>query len=182
MTGVQLAEIGLVIIAGAWVYSKIGLEWMKALVLLLILALIGAFVLVHLSMTALNSKSQAATVRCVADVPHHMLVTLNGVSYELAGDHWMLQSSVIEVQPWLYFIGVKSGYTLDRLDSQFDDPNHQTAKPIQLNGFSLYKSTNAWMLFPLIKSAYGNGIIQNCDGRTYNIFVDQSGDMSAERR
>jgi hypothetical protein len=116
-----------------------------------------------------------------ANVPHTMLVELNGKTYYLGGDLWMLQSSTIEIQPWLYFLGIKSGYTLDRLDSQFDDPNHDTVKPIQLGGFSFYKNTDLWMFFPLMKSAYGSSVVEPCDGRDYVVLVDVNGDLLAHR-
>jgi len=179
----QLALLLLAIVVIVWLCLKLG---GKLIVFLIIGALVGVtfvFVFVHTAFSPLQDNEPVATVVCHSPQPHVMLVQINnGLAYALPGDRWMLQTSVIEVQPWMYFLGVQSGYTLDRLDSQFDDPNHETAKPIILNGFSLYKSTDAWMYFPLIKSAYGNAVIQGCDGRQYSIFVDASGDMSARRQ
>lgn len=177
-----LAVVVLVCIAGIYLWMKIGKYAMQLIGVLLLIMLGLAFAFIH-TFQAFSQQTKIATVHCsmVANKSHTMVLDMNGESYTLEGDRWQLQSSVVEVQPWLQFLGVKSGYTLDRLDSQFDDPNHENVRPIQLGGFSLYKSTDAWMFFPLIRSAYGNGVIQNCDGRTYNVFVDANGDMSANR-
>lgn len=188
MSGEKAAIIGLLIIVGVWLWLKLGKYIMTMLIIAILVALAGCFVVLH----SFQSIGQApmATVRCstVANIPHAMVVELStpggtlSHAYSLSGDRWMLQSSVVEVQPWLYFMGVTSGYTLDRLDGQFDDVNAHSARPIELGGFSLYKSTDAWRYLPLIKSTYGNGVIEPCDGRTYNVFVDKSGKMSAERK
>jgi len=177
------AVIGLVIIAFAWVYVKVGINWTKAAISLILILLALLFAFVHFLGTPFSGQAKIATISCQSPAPHQMLVTLNGSTYELAGDRWTLQSSVVEIQPVWHFLGVTStGGSLDRLDSEFDNPNHPAARPIQLGGFSLYKMTDGWMLAHLIiKSSYGSGVVQNCDDRTYIIYVDQAGDLSAER-
>jgi hypothetical protein len=77
-------------------------------------------------------------------------------------------------------LGVKSGYTLDRLTSQYDDQNAHAVKGVELGGFSLYKSTGVWRYIPLI-SAFGSGVIEPCDDQKYAVRVDASGEMYAER-
>jgi hypothetical protein len=177
-----LSVICLSVILLVRLWLTLGRAGSAILMALVAIALIACFVFVH-SFQAFSKQTQVATVHCeaAATVPHTMLVELNGKTYYLGGDLWMLQSSTIEIQSWLHFLGVSSGYTLDRLDSQFDDPSHQTVKPIQLGGFSLYKKTDLWMFFPLIKSAYGSSVVEPCNGRDYVVLVDVNGDMLAHR-
>ena len=173
-TTALLIVAGIVLVA---LYKRIGAGWMKAIAVFILLFLVVSFVLIHLSFLYLSEgKTQAATLSCNATT-----TTFNGNRYPITGREMMLQTSVVEIQPWLHFLGMKSGYTWDRLDPEFSDTNHPTVRPVQLGGFSLYKATDAWMWFPIIKSAYGNGVVIPCDRRQYNILVDQAGDLSAER-
>lgn len=179
MTQVTLALIILGVIVIVYLYRKIGRHGLGLIGLIAVLLVGYAFFVVH----SISSDPVAATVTChqVANQSNTMVVTLNGETYELNGTRWMLQTSVVQVQDWAYFLGIRSGYTLDRLNGQFDDNQQHGQKPIELGGFSLYKSTELWRYVPLIKSSYGNGIILPCDSRTYSVKVDPEGSMHTER-
>ena len=166
-------------IALVWLWMKIGKHGMQLIAALLVILVGYAFFVVH----SISDSPLVASIKCVqvTNQPHAMVVTMNDKSYEMHGDRWMLQTSAVQVQPWMYFLGIKSGYTLDRLNSQYDDDNAHSQKPVELGGFSLYKATDLWRYIPLIRSAYGSGVIEPCDGEKYVVHADASGTMYAER-
>jgi hypothetical protein len=180
MTTTALLILGIIVVV--FLYKKIGGNGL-VLILIAILVVLGALWAGIHSFTVLSKRNQVATVHCstIANVPHTMAVSMDGKSYQLEGDRWMLQSSIVEFQDWTLFLGIKAGYTLDRLNSQYNDDKSHSQKPIELGGYSLYKNFPLWRYIPLIKSAYGNGVILPCDGRTYTVFADPNGSMFAQR-
>jgi hypothetical protein len=78
-------------------------------------------------------------------------------------------------------VGIHSGYKLTRLEGRFDDPNMEAnAKHtvIVLNGgddqFFKTVQEQAWVS-PVVQAAYGNAVFLAADGKTYNVFVSQTG-------
>jgi hypothetical protein len=178
MTQATLALIIVGLIIVAFLYRKIGARGLGLIALVVVVLFGYLYFVVH----SFNETSQVSTVTChqITNTPHTIAVALNDSTYQLKGDRWELNGSVIRIQPWAYWLGVKSGYTLDRLTTQYDDTNAHEVRGIELGGFSLYKSTSVWRYIPLI-SAFGSGVIEPCDGQKYVIKADASGEMYAER-
>jgi hypothetical protein len=127
----------------------------------------------------------------VANLPHTMFVDLvvydksgNQVSnktYLVQGDEWMLQGDIIKFPTWMNILGVHSGYKLTRLEGRFNDPNMEANSKhtvIVLNGgddqFFKTVQEQAWVS-PVVQAAYGNAVFLAADGKTYNVFVSQTG-------
>ncbi|HLI09667.1 MAG TPA: hypothetical protein VKV40_24100 [Ktedonobacteraceae bacterium] len=141
----------------------------------------------------LTGDIRVAQVRAtpVANEQHEMFVELilynkdgqqtSDNTYLVAGDEWMLQGDIIKFPSWLNILGLHSGYKLTRLEGRFDDPNlerHATHTVIVLNGgddqFFKTVQEQAWSS-PFIQAAYGNGVFLAPDGKTYNVYVSQTG-------
>ncbi len=141
----------------------------------------------------LTSDIRVAQVRAtsVANAQHEMFVELvlynkdgqqtSDNTYLVAGDEWMLQGDIIKFPSWLNILGLHSGYKLTRLEGRYDDPNlerHATHTVIVLNGgddqFFKTVQEQAWTS-PFIQAAYGNGVFLAPDGKTYNVYVSQTG-------
>jgi hypothetical protein len=156
----------------------------------LIVAVAGGLVF---SFTSFNDRTLVATVQAsaVANAAHTMAIELTTysadgtqthVEYEVSGDLWMLQSETIEYQSWVLALGVHSGYHLSRLSGEYSG-SELGSKPVQLGSWSWFNSleNNVKLFFPVVKSAYGSSVIDPADGRVYNIYVDNAGDLVSER-
>src|SRR6266566_2946251 len=127
----------------------------------------------------------------VANVPHMMSVDLilydqNGhqtsdKTYIVNGDEWMLQGDIIKFPTWLNIVGLHSGYKLTRLEGRYDDPKLESNSKhvvVTLNGgddnFFKTMQEQAWVS-PVIQAAYGNAVFLMPDGKTYDVFVSQTG-------
>ncbi|HLI90190.1 MAG TPA: hypothetical protein VKV37_16000 [Ktedonobacteraceae bacterium] len=141
----------------------------------------------------LTGDVQVARVHAtsVANMPHTMFVDLilydkgghqvSDKTYLVQGDEWMLQGDIIKFPTWMNIVGIHSGYKLTRLEGRFDDPNMEAnAKHtvIVLNGgddqFFKTVQEQAWVS-PVVQAAYGNAVFLAADGKTYNVFVSQTG-------
>lgn len=178
MSEITLALVVLTCILVAWIYSKIGLRGLILLAIVGLMFITGSFVFLH----TLITSDKVATVQCteVTNDSHQMIMQLNGTAYTLGGDMWMLQGSTLEVQPYLYGLGIKSAHDLTRLGSEYSDPTHATAKPIGLGG-THFENMPGLLMLPIIRSSYQSAVIEPCDGREYVVTADVNGDLSAER-
>src|SRR5215468_593502 len=96
----------------------------KVFVVLLLILLAMLWATVHcVATTFTGSSTHVAFVSCSELEQHQMTVQLNGQSYEITGDRWELNASIVKIQPWLQFLGMSNGYSLNRLTGQFDDEN-----------------------------------------------------------
>lgn len=185
----QAAMLFLAIIAIVYLFLKCGKAF-TVLIAIGAILLIGIGALVF-SFQGFNNQVLVATVQAsaVQNMPHEMAVSLttydgNGnptrYEYELGGDRFMLQSEVVEFQPWLLFLGARSGYHLSRLSGEYNG-SIAGSKPVQLGSWNFFNSleNNVGLFFPVVKSAYSSAVID--PPGTYNIFVDNVGDLSANR-
>ena len=148
----------------------------------------------------LTSDIKVARVRAtpVANIAHLMSVDLtlydqNGhqtseQTYVINGDEWMLQGDIIKFPTLLNIIGLHSGYKLTRLEGRFDDPNLEANSKhtvITLNGgddnFFKTVQEQAWTS-PFVQAAYGSGTFLQPDGKTYDVFVSQTGLYAAPEK
>lgn len=148
----------------------------------------------------LTSDIKVARVRAtaVANVPHLMSVDLtlydqNGKqtseqTYIINGDEWMLQGDIIKFPPLLNIFGLHSGYKLTRLEGRYDDPNLEANSHhvvVVLNGgddnFFKTVQEQAWTS-PFVQAAYGSGTFIQPDGKTYDVFVSQTGLYAAPEK
>jgi hypothetical protein len=102
-------------------------------------------------------------------------------TYLVNGNEWMLQGDIIKFPTWLNVVGLHSSYKLTRLEGRFDDPNlerHATHTVVDLNGgddnFFKTVQEQAWVS-PIVQGAYGNAVFLGADGKTYDVFVSQTG-------
>lgn len=143
------------------------------------------------SFEAFSGKALVATVQAVSvqGQSHEMIVHLSTYdswgdttekTYEIGGDLWMLQCQTIEAQGWLNFFGIHAGYHLQRLSGEYSG-SLLGSKPILLGSWSFFNwlEENVQVFFPVVRSAYSSAVID--PPGTYNIYVDNSGDLSAER-
>lgn len=189
----QAALIALCILGAGYLILKFG-RALGAILVVLCLLCAGVWTLVH-SFTTFSEQTLVAQVHAseAANQPHTMTVDLTTYSvdgtpttetYELGGDMWFLQSQSVEFQPWIALFGAR-GYHLSRISGEYtaDQPN---STPVQLgtrttdNWFTLLEN-NVKLFWPLVKSAYGSGVIEVADGRTYDVYVDNSGGLSVNR-
>ena len=148
----------------------------------------------------LTSDIKVARVRAtpVANIAHLMSVDLtlydqNGhqtseQTYVINGDEWMLQGDIIKFPTWANILGLHSGYKLTRLEGRFDDPNLEANSKhtvITLNGgddnFFKTVQEQAWTS-PFVQAAYGSGTFLQPDGKTYDVFVSQTGLYAAPEK
>jgi len=181
------AFIVIAVIAIGYLYRKLGGQGLRLLgTLILVGAIIGIVlltVLIH-SFQAFTSTTRVATVQAspVVNQPHTMAISMttydgSGGStheeYELQGDRWELNADVIEYQPWVNLLGVKNGFSLSRLTSQYDDTNAHTIQPVDLQHGQTFA-------IPFVeKSHYRNGVLEPADSATYNVYVTIQGDVYA---
>ena len=177
MSIITYAQAFLAIIILGFLWQKIGRRGLLIIGLIVALALASSFVFLH----TLQTSDQVATVKCsmVTNREHVMVIELNGATHELGGDRWLLQSTTVEVQPYMHFMGVKSAHMITRLDSEFDNPNHSTEKPVVLSSMH-FEDIQPLLLLPIIRSSYQSGVVENCNG-TYDVSADSNGDLSAHR-
>ncbi len=78
-------------------------------------------------------------------------------------------------------VGLHSGYKLTRLEGRYDDPKLESNSKhvvVTLNGgddnFFKTMQEQAWVS-PVIQAAYGNAVFLMPDGKTYDVFVSQTG-------
>lgn len=148
----------------------------------------------------LTSDIKVARVHAVAvaNVPHLMSVDLtlydqqgkqtSDQTYIINGDEWMLQGDVIKFPTWLNIFGLHSGYKLTRLEGRFDDPNLEANSHhvvVVLNGgddnFFKTVQEQAWTS-PVVQAAYGSSTFLQPDGKTYDVFVSQTGLYAAPEK
>jgi hypothetical protein len=102
-------------------------------------------------------------------------------TYIVKGDEWMLQGDIIKFPTWLNIVGLHSGYKLTRLEGRYDNSDlerHAEHTVIDLNGgddtFFKTVQAQAWTS-PVVEAAYGNAVFLAADGKTYDVFVSQTG-------
>jgi hypothetical protein len=127
----------------------------------------------------------------IANVPHLMSVELilydkdghqtSDKTYGVNGDEWMLQGDIIKFPTWLNVLGLHTSYKLTRLEGRYDNPDlerHATHTVVELNGgddtFFKTVQQQAWVS-PVVEAAYGNAVFLMADGKTYDVFVSQTG-------
>jgi hypothetical protein len=172
------------VIAVIWLWMKIGKSGRQFFGLIAVVLAVAVFFFIQ-TFVAFSQKTLVATVTAVAveNKPHTLLITLKRAerteaeTYEIAGDRWFLQVAVVELQPYMHFIGMKSVYSLTRLNGQFDSTSNKTSAPINLGGFALYEKTDDWMNIPFIRSAYGNSVIKTVG--EFRVYADVNGELSA---
>lgn len=172
------------------------MRWGRAVTGLIFLLLASSILWLTLlvqTYVGLTSDIRVATVHAttIANAPHQMFVELklydqNGKqtsdqNYLVNGDEWMIEGDIIKFPTWLNIVGLHSGYKLTRLEGRYDDPNLElTGKRtvITLNGgddnFFKTVQQQAW-LNPIVQGAYGNAVFLAADGKTYNVYVSQTG-------
>jgi len=143
---------------------------------------------------ALTSEIKVATVRAtsLSNVPNYMVVEItlydkngNQSDHEtdgLCGNEWELQGDIVRLPDWVNLLGLHTGYKLTRLEGRYDDPNMESTwfhSVVVLNGgddnfFKALQNQGGW-LKPAVVASYGNAIILPADGKSYNIFVSQTG-------
>ncbi len=138
-----------------------------------------------------NIKVARVHATAIANVPHEMSVELilydqsgkqtSDQTYLVNGDEWMLQGDIIKFPTWLNILGLHSGYKLTRLEGRYDDPHLEAnAKHtvVTLNGgddgFFKTVQEQAWVS-PIVQAAYGNAVFLAADGKTYDVYVSQTG-------
>ena len=102
-------------------------------------------------------------------------------TYLVNGNEWMLQGDIIKFPTWLNVVGLHSSYKLTRLEGRFDKSElerHATHTVVDLNGgddnFFKTVQEQAWVS-PIVHGAYGNAVFLGADGKTYDVFVSQTG-------
>ncbi len=162
------------------------------ILLLIAVSLLWTTFLVQ-SYLGVTGEIKVAHVRAsaITNIPHVMSVELvlydkdghqiSDNTYGVMGDEWMLQGDIVKFPTWLNIVGLHSGYKLTRLEGRFDDPNLERNNKhtvIDLNGgddnFFKTAQTQTW-LAPLVEAAYGNAVFLPADGKTYTVFVSQTG-------
>jgi hypothetical protein len=160
--------------------------------LLLAASLLWATFLVQ-SYLGLTGDIKVAVVRAnpIANFQHVMSVELtlydkdghqiSDNTYGVMGDDWELQGDIIKFPSWLNVVGLHTGYKLTRLEGRYersDLERNNKHTVIDLNGgddnFFKTAQTQTW-LSPLVESAYGNAVFLPADGKTYTVFVSQTG-------
>jgi len=148
----------------------------------------------------LTSDIKVARVHAttVGNIPHMMSVDLtlydqNGhqtseQTYIINGDEWMLQGDVIKFPTWLNIVGLHSGYKLTRLEGRYDNPTLESNSKhvvVTLNGgddnFFTTVQQQAWTS-PIVQAAYGSSTFLSPDGKTYDVFVSQTGLYAAPEK
>jgi hypothetical protein len=141
----------------------------------------------------LTSDIEVAKVHAtsIANAPHLMSLELtlynqsgsqtSDKTYLVNGDEWMLEGDIIKFPTWLNIVGLHSGYKLTRLEGRYNDPQLELSGKrtvITLNGgddnFFKTVQQQAWVS-PIIQAAYGNAVFLTADGKTYDVYVSQTG-------
>jgi len=167
-----------------------GFSGLVLIIVAILLLWVASLVQTYLGLT---SDIQVARIHAsaITNIPHLMSVELtlydsnehqtSTNTYVVNGDEWMLQGDVVKFPAWLNIVGLHSGYKLTRLEGRFDDPNLESNSKhavIVLNGgddnFFKTVQQQAWTS-PFVEAAYGSGTFVQPDGKTYNVFVSQSG-------
>ena len=171
----------LCVIVGAWLFSKVGRK--AGIAILVVVALLGCVYEVIHSIQSFTGTKLVATVQAspVSNAPHTMAVSLTTydsagnptrAEYELGGDRWEMNCSVVRYYDWVAYIGLQSAYSCDRLTSQYDDSNSHTIQPVALPRGTMFA-------IPFLERAhYTNGVIDPTGN--YNIYVTTSGDVYAQ--
>ena len=171
-------------------------HWGRTLTGIILLLLASSMLWMTLlvqSYVELTSDIKVATIQATtfANAPHLMSVDLtmldqsgkevSNKTYVVNGDEWMLEGDIIKFPPLLNILGLHSGYKITRLEGRYDDPNLELHGPrtvVTLNGgddgfFKTVQET-PWSS-PIVQAAYGNAVFLAADGKTYGIYVSQSG-------
>jgi len=166
---------------------------LTGIILLLLASSILWMTLLVQSYVELTSDIKVATIHAttIANAPHVMSVDLtmfdqsgkelSNQTYLVNGDEWMLEGDIIKFPPLLNILGLHSGYKITRLEGRYDDPNLELHGPrtvVTLNGgddgFFKTAQEEPW-ISPIVQAAYGNAVFLAADGKTYDIYVSQSG-------
>src|SRR5256885_16895575 len=93
----------------------------------------------------------------------------------------MLQGGIMKFPPLPNIVGLHSGYKLSCLEGRYDDAKLEGTSRhvvVTLNGgddnFFKTMQGQAWVS-PVIQAAYGNAVFLMADGKTYDVFVSQTG-------
>jgi hypothetical protein len=184
MTPSQLALITLCGLGASYVILKLGRR--TGLLFIVVIGIIVSipFLIVH-SYQSFSSTTKVATIQAspIVNEAHQMSIRYttydeNGKAslsaYELAGDRVELNADIVAFNPLLNILGVRNGFQVSRLTSQFDDDNPHTIKPATLN------ASNPYPPLPFIEqSHYKGGIVLPDDNVVYNVYVTLQGDMYA---
>ncbi len=172
----------------------------SGVILLLLASSILWMTLLVQTYVELTSDIKVATVHAttIANAPHLMSVeltmfdqsgkTVSDKTYLVNGDEWMLEGDIIKFPPLLNILGLHSGYKITRLEGRYDNPNLELHGPrtvVTLNGGDdgFFKTVQeATWLSPIVQGAYGNAVFLAADGKTYNVYVSQSGLYAVPQR
>lgn len=182
MTITNAAWVVIAILAGTYLWLKMG----KGMIVLIILAvlLIGVWMLVH-SVQNFTSTVRVATVKAVpiTNLSHMMAVSITTYdstgkaaheTYEVPGDLWEMDASVVNYASWVNLIGMNNGYQLNRITGQCDGYDPCTVKPVSLS------NGNPTFSIPFLeRSRYWAGVVMPSDGIEYHVFVTPQGSMYA---
>lgn len=101
--------------------------------------------------------------------------------YNLNGDLWRLECVMIKFPAWMNILGIHSSYKLTRLEGSYNDPKLESSSHhvvVELNGGvgDFFNQTYGNSLTkPFVDATYGNGVFEPADGKTYDIYVSQTG-------
>ncbi len=181
MTIQNAALAFLLVIGGAWLFSKLGKAGGIA-VLLVVALLAGGWFAIHsvqsFTGTALVAQVQASPIQ---NAPHTMAISLtfydaNGnpqrSELELSGDRWEMNCSVIRYYDWVNWLGLSSAYSCDRITSQYDGDQAHTVQPVEL------PHGQTFAIPFLERTHYTNGVLEPIG--QYDVYVTAQGDVFAK--
>lgn len=170
-----------------------GLSGVVLLALAILLLWVASLTQTYLGLTSDIKVAQVRANTIQNADPNHPMMNVELVLYDnngkqisdnfysVMGDRWMVQGNIIKFASWLNVLGLHSGYKLTRLEGQYSDPNLESDSKhtvVVLNGGddgffkTVYKQS--WSS-PFVDAGYGNAVIQQANGMTYNVFVSQTG-------
>ncbi len=158
------------------------------LLLMAVGALIGVAGLGMRSYFALTAETTAATVQVTSAGSQRFDVTVSypdgqAESFALAGDELYLDARILKWHPAASFLGLRTGYQLDRIAGRYraleDEQNlprtvHGLAPEQQVDLFDIVRRFP--VLAPLVDAEYGSAsFVPVRDGGTYQLRVSPTG-------